>query len=251
MRLDGKVVLLTGGNSGVGQSVVKLFTEEGAVITALDIKTDWLEEFAQTHPNVEPVKADVTDTGAVQKIVADVMEKHGKIDALLNIAGVFDAFFTILETGDDLLEKVMKINVYGPLYLTQAVLPHMLEKNKGSIVSIASIASSVGFRGGLAYTMSKHAIAGMTQNVAYTYADTGVRINAICPGGINTPLLTQGHLHGNSSELGMERYLTGKPIKPRNCEPEEIAQVCLFLASDASSGMNGALVAVDAGASCY
>ena len=136
-------------------------------------------------------------------------------------------------------------------YLIREVLPHMLKVNKGSIVNVASIASNVGFRGGLGYTMSKHAIAGLVQNVAFTYADTGVRINAVCPGGINTPLLTNGHMAGNSSELGMRRYSTGKPIKPRNCEPEEVAEVCLFLASDASSGMTGSLVACDAGASSY
>jgi len=251
MRMDGKVVLMTGGNSGVGQSTVRLFTQEGATIIAMDLKTDWLEEYAKEHDNVTAIQANVTDESKMQAIVEDVIAKHGRIDALLNIAGVFDAFFTVLETSNEQLEKTMAVNVYGPLYLIRAVLPHMLKADKGSIVNVASIASNVGFRGGLGYTMSKHALAGLVQNIAFTYADTGVRINAVCPGGINTPLLTNGHMAGNSSELGMRRYSTGKPIKPRNCEPEEVAEVCLFLASDASSGMTGSLVACDAGASSY
>lgn len=249
MRMKNKVVLLTGGNSGVGQSAVRLFTEEGAAIVALDLKTDWLEEFARNHPSVTSKCADVTDEAQIREIVAETIEKYGRIDVLLNIAGIFDGFHTVLDTGNDFFEKVMRVNMYGPLYAVRAVLPHMLEADKGSIITVASIAGSVGFRGGLAYTMSKHAVVGMTKNIGFTYADTHVRINAVCPGGINTPLLFNGH--ANSAELGMERYLTGKGIKARNCEPEEVAEVCLFLASDASSGITGTEVHVSAGASAY
>lgn len=249
MKMSEKVVLLTGGNSGVGQSTVKLFTEEGATIIAIDIRTDWLEEFAREHSNVTPICASVADREAINTIVAETVEKYGRIDALLNIAGVFDNFYTVLETDDALFEKMMAINMYGPLYAIKAVLPHMLSADKGSIVTVASIAGTVGFRGGLGYTMSKHAVVGMTKNIGFTYADTNVRCNAVCPGGINTPLLTNGH--GNASELGMRRYATGKPIKPRNCEPEEIAEILLFLASDASSGITGELIHASAGASSY
>lgn len=249
MQLAGKVVLLTGGNSGVGQSTVKLFTEEGAAIVAVDIRTDWLEEYALDHKNVTPVCASVADREAIDRIVEETIKAHGRIDALLNIAGVFDNFYTVLETDDALFEKMMNINMYGPLYAIKAVLPHMLAADRGSIVTVASIAGTVGFRGGLGYTMSKHAVVGMTKNIGFTYADTNVRCNAICPGGINTPLLVNGH--GSASDLGMRRYATGKPIKPRNCEPEEIAEILLFLASDASSGITGELIHASAGASSY
>lgn len=249
MRMENKVVILTGGNSGVGQCAVRQFTDEGATIVALDLKTDWIEEFAKDHPNVTPMAADVSNEPRIKEIVAYTMEKFGHIDVLLNIAGIFDSFHTILDTSDEYFDKMMKVNMYGPLYTTRAVLPHMLAADKGSIVNVASIAGTVGFRGGLGYTMSKHAVVGMTKNIGFTYANTKVRINAICPGGINTPLLFNGH--ANSAELGMERYLTGKAIKPRNCEPEEVAAACLFLASDEASGITSTELHVSAGASAY
>lgn len=249
MKMKDKVVILTGGNSGVGQCAVRLFTQEGAQIIALDLNTDWLETFAADHPNVTPRQANVADEERVRQIVAETMERYGRIDVLLNIAGIFDGFHTVLDTGDEYFEKIMQVNMYSPLYATRAVLPHMLAADKGSIVTVASIAGTVGFRGGLAYTMSKHAVVGMTKNIGFTYANTNVRINAVCPGGINAPLLLNGH--ANSAPLGMERYLTGKGIKPRNCEPEEVAEVCLFLASDAASGITGTEMHVSAGASAY
>ena len=249
MKMKNKIVILTGGNSGVGQCTVQLFTEEEAIIIALDLRTDWLEEFAKEHSNVTVKCANVADEVQIKEIVAETIEKYGRIDVLLNIAGIFDGFHTVLDTSNEYFEKIMNVNMYGPLYATRAVLPHMLEADKGSIVTVASIAGSVGFRGGLAYTMSKHAVVGMTKNIGFTYANTNVRINAVCPGGINTPLLSNGH--ANSAELGMERYLTGKGIKARNCEPEEVAEVCLFLASDAASGITGTEVHVSAGASAY
>lgn len=249
MQMKGKVVLLTGGNSGVGQCAVRLFTKEGATIIALDLKTDWIEQFAKDHFNVTYKCANVADEARIKEIVAETMEKYGRIDVLLNIAGIFDGFHTVLDTSDESFKRVMDVNMNGPLYAIRAVLPHMLAADKGSIVNVASIAGTVGFRGGLAYTMSKHAVIGMTKNIGFTYANTNVRINAVCPGGINTPLLLNGH--ANSAELGMERYLTGKAIKPRNCEPEEVAEVCLFLASNASSGITGTEIHVSAGASAY
>ncbi len=249
MKMENKIVLLTGGNSGVGQCAVRLFTEEGAIIIALDLRTDWLDEFSREHSNVISKCVDVTDKAKINEIVDETIKKYGRIDVLLNIAGIFDGFHTILDTSNECFEKVMSVNMYGPLYAIRAVLPHMLKADNGSIVTVASIAGSVGFRGGLSYTMSKHAVVGMTKNIGFTYSNTNVRINAVCPGGINTPLLLNGH--ANSAELGMKRYLTGKDIKARNCEPEEVAQVCLFLASDASSGITGTEVHVSAGASAY
>lgn len=249
MKMKDRVVILTGGNSGVGQCAVRLFAQEGATVVALDLGTDWIEEFAKDHPSVTPKRANVADEARIKEIVAETMEKYGHIDVLLNIAGIFDGFHTVLDTSDEYFKKVMDVNMYGPLYTIRAVLPHMLAADKGSIVTVASLAGNVGFRGGLSYTMSKHAVVGMTKNIGFTYANTKVRINAVCPGGINTPLLHNGH--ANSAELGMERYLTGKAIKPRNCEPQEVAEVCLFLASDASSGITGTAIDVSAGASAY
>ena len=194
-------------------------------------------------------KVNLRNEEDVEVAVADTIERFGKIDILFNIAGIFDCFKPITETDNDLLHKVMETNLYGCIYTIRYVMPSMLENGGGSIINVASIAGQAGFRGGMAYTVSKHGIVGLTKNTAFAYALQGIRCNAIAPSGINTPLLTKGH--SNASEFGMERYSLGKDCKPRNCEPEEVAQLGLFLASDKASAINGAVINIDVGASAY
>lgn len=249
MILEGKVVFITGANSGVGQKTAQLFLAEGAKLALLDRKNDWMENFAKENENVIAFHVDLKVEADVKAAVQKTLDTYGKIDALCNIAGMFDLFKPITEMDDELWEDVMGSNLYGDLYTMRAVIPGMIENGGGSIVNVASIAGHTGFRGGLAYTVSKHGVIGLTKNTAFAYALKGIRCNAIAPSGINTPMLTAGH--GNASEFGMERYLLGKACKPRNCEPEEIADLALFLVSDSSKAINGAVINIDVGANAY
>ncbi len=250
MILEGKVALITGGNSGVGQEAVKLFHAEGAEISAVDIRTDWLEGFAREQEGVLVHQVDLRREQEVISAVKDTLDRFGKIDILFNIAGVFDKFRPLTETDNEFFSFVMETNLYGDLYTMRAVLPGMLKNGGGSIINVASIAGQTGFRGGLAYTVSKHGIVGLTKNTAFAYALQGIRCNSISPSGVNTPMMTSGQ-GGAASEFGMSRYVLGRGCKPRNCEPEEVAQLGLFLASDASKAINGADINIDVGASAY
>lgn len=248
-KLTGKVAFITGANSGVGQKTAELFLKEGAKLALLDRHNDWMDGFAAEHEDVIAFHVDLKVESDVKAAITKTIETYGKLDILCNIAGMFDFFRPITEMGDELFEDVMGSNMYGQLYTMRCAVPHMVENGGGSIVNIASIAGQTGFRGGLAYTMSKHGVVGLTKNTAYAYALTGLRCNAIAPSGINTPMLFGGH--GEASEFGMERYSHGKSCKPRNCEPEEVANLVLFLASDDSSAINGAVINIDVGASAY
>ena len=177
MILDGKVALITGGNSGVGQEAVKLFSAEGAKISAVDIRTDWLDEFAAACGDVMVHRVDLRHESEVKAAVEDTLARFGKIDILLNIAGVFDKFRPLTETDNEHFAFVMETNLYGDLYTMRSVLPNMLENGGGCIINVASIAGQTGFRGGLAYTVSKHCIVGLTKNTAYAYALQGIRCN--------------------------------------------------------------------------
>ena len=249
-KLNGKVAFITGANSGVGQKTAELFLKEGAKLALLDRNNDWMEGFAAAHEDVIAFHVDLKVEADVKASIAKTIEVYGKLDVLCNIAGMFDFFRPITEMDDELMEDVMGSNLYGDLYTMRCAVPHMIENGGGSIVNIASIAGQTGFRGGLAYTMSKHGIVGLTKNTAYAYALQGIRCNCISPSGINTPMMTSGQ-GGAASEFGMSRYTLGRACKPRNCEPEEVAQLGLFLASDAARAINGADINIDVGASAY
>lgn len=249
MLLKDKVAFITGGNSGVGQEAVKLFHENGAKLAVVDIRTDWLDEYAAQNDDVMTAVVNLRHEDEVRKAVEATLAKYGRIDILFNIAGVFDQFRPITETDNDYFNFVMETNLYGDLYTMRAIIPGMLENGGGSIINVASIAGSAGFRGGMGYTVSKHGIVGLTKNTAYAYAPQGLRCNCISPSGVNTPMLSSGH--GEASEFGMSRYVLGRDCKPRNCEPDEVAQLGLFLASDASKAINGADISIDVGCSAY
>jgi len=249
MLLKNKTAIITGGNSGVGKEAVRLFHEQGASVCALDLCVDELEKFAVGKDNVICKKVNLQNQQEVKAAVEAAVRHFGKIDVLFNIAGIFDRFKPLTETDNALLFKVMNTNLYGDIYTMRYVLPVMLENGGGSIINVASIAGQTGFRGGVAYTVSKHGIIGLTKNTAFAYAAQGIRCNAISPSGVNTPMLTKGH--DTASAFGMERYSLGKACKPRNCEANEVAELGVFLASDKASAINGAVINIDVGASAY
>ena len=184
----------------------------------------------------------------VQNLIETTVQAYGWIDILINNAGIMDNFVPAGEVTDELWEKVFAVNSMGPMRMIRKTLPVFIAKGKGVIVNIASAGGLLGSRAGAAYTASKHAVVGLTKNVGFQYAKLGIRCNAIAPGAINTNI---GKTIFNPSEFGMERAMAGMSLNPRVGEPEEIAKVALFLASDDSSFVNGTVITADAGWTAY
>nr|WP_300002957.1 SDR family oxidoreductase [Tissierella sp.] len=251
MRLEGKVVLLTGASGGMGKDMALLFAKEGAKVVAVARRMEKLEELSKEAAGLDgeiaALEGDVSDEKDLQNMVDFTMEKFGKIDVLVNNAGIMDNFTPLGDVTDELWDRVMNINLLAPMKLMRLVIPIMEKQEAGNIINISSLGGLYGARAGAAYTASKHALNGMTKNVAYMYAEKGIRANLICPGGVDTDIMST--LQPN--EFGMERIMKGVSNNPRSGSGKEIANIALFLASDESSFVNGDSITADAGWTAY
>ena len=247
MKLENKVVVLTGAASGIGKAMARLFAEHGAKQVLADVDEERLEkivaELTESGAKAVAAKTDVSEKAQVEAMLQTAVDQFGRIDVLCNNAGIIDNLAPLGETDDDLWDRVQRINVNGPFYAMRAVLPTFLEQGAGVIVNTASAASTYGGRGGASYTASKHALAGLTRSVAWYYGPKGVRCNAVAPGAIKTPMASGGMPNMG----GLERMQPYFPTVPPRGEAMEIAQAALYLASDDSSYVNGAILAVDGG----
>jgi len=220
---------------------------------ALARRMNRLEEISrkanEKGQDIFPFSADVSNDGDIQNAVDFALEKFGRIDVLVNCAGIMDNMVPIDEMNDELWDKVLSVNLTGPMKLTRLVIREMLKQGEGNIINIASVGGLHGCRAGTAYTVSKHGVIGMTKNIAYMYAGKGIRCNAICPGAVETEIGVTGV--NNPSPAGIERAMKGIGLNPRNGTPEEIAHIALFLASGDSRFVNGASIVADAGWTAY
>lgn len=242
-ELKGKAVFITGASSGIGRAQAKAFLENGAKVFGYDIDEQGLGELKQRNENFYYAIGSVADKEAVQRAVEAAMDAIGKIDILLNTAGILDGYAPTLETDEALWDKVMDTNVKGMYLVTNAILPYMLERNEGTIINVASIAGLVAGGGGAAYTASKHAIIGYTKQLALDYSRKGIRANAIAPGAIKTPM-NQADFEGDGE---MAKWVAEETPAGRWAEAEEVANVTLFLASNAASYMHGSVLPIDGG----
>ncbi|MBB6452418.1 NAD(P)-dependent dehydrogenase (short-subunit alcohol dehydrogenase family) [Salirhabdus euzebyi] len=252
MRLEGKVAIVTGAASGMGKAIAILYAKEGAKVVASDINLDGVKE---TVKEIEEnggtglaVKTNVASEEEVNTLVDQTVEAFGTVDILVNNAGIMDGFEPIGEISTDRFERVLAINTTSIMLASRKVMPIFLEKGYGVIVNNTSAAGVQGARGGAAYTASKHAAIGLTKNTAYMYAQKGIRANAIATGAVETNIASS---MTNISEFGAARQGVGMPLNPRFGKPIDIANVALFLASDESSFVNGAVIAADAGWTAY
>lgn len=251
MRLEGKTVLLTGASSGIGKSVALLFAKEGAKVVAVARRMEKLEELSKEAANLPgeiiAFQGDISIDDDINNMVDYTMKRYGQIDVLMNNAGILDNFTPIGELTDELWDKVIDINLTAPMKLARKVIPIMEKQEKGNIINTSSLGGLYGARAGTAYTASKYGLTGITKNIAYMYAPKGIRCNAICPGGVDTEIMSNLH----ASDFGMERVMKGTANNPRSGSPEEIANIALFLASDESSFVNGDTIVADAGWTAY
>lgn len=238
-----KVALITGADSGIGLAQARKFLEQGARVVGLDRNSTAMEQLMAEFPNFQFFQLDVCDHSRMKQIVAMILNEFKQIDYLINTAGILDDYLPTLETSDELWQRVMETNVTAVFHLTNLVLPQMVARKRGTIVNTASIASLVAGGGGAAYTAAKHALAGYTKQVALDYAEAGIHVNAIAPGAIQTPM--------NAADFAGDGQMAQQvaeetPLK-RWAQPEEVADLTLFLASDASAYLQGAVVPIDGG----
>ena len=241
-RLKGKTVIVTGGAGGIGRAGVELFAAEGAHVIIADVDEKKGKETAAAVGGIF-VKCDVSKSEDVQKVIA---EANGKLDVLYNNAGVYwngrDGRITDIE--EAVWEKVLAINLRSVFLFCKYGLP-LLMKNGGSVINTASSAGMIGIPDCDAYTATKGAIVQLTKSMAAEYGRYKVRVNCIAPAAIMTPMMRQSN--PENSTFDEERFLKLRTPLRRYGTPEEIAKVALFLASDESSYLNGAIIVADGG----
>ncbi len=252
MKLTGKVAVVTGAASGMGKEIAKLFAKEGAKVVAADIDLDSLQavvdEISKNGGIALAVRGNIAKQADVENVIDTAVKEYGDLDILINNAGIMDNFVSAANLTDELWDKIIAVNLTGTMRMTRKALSVFLPKEKGVIVNVASVAGLYGSRAGAAYTASKHAIIGLTRNIGYQYAKLGIRCNAIAPGGVNTNI---GRTMAEPDKFGIDAAMSGIGSNPRQGEPEEIATIALFLASDDASFVNGNIITADAGWTAY
>ena len=246
MRFDKKVVIVTGGGSGMGRATSLAFAAEGADVTVADVNdvggNDTVKMIQAKGGSARFIHTDVSKRPSVDALVDSVVSSQKRLDVYFSNAGVADAFEPCIETSDEQWLRVMGINLSGCFYGARAALPHLI-KTGGNIIMTTSVAAVRAKAGGSAYTASKHGVHGLISQLAYEYASQGVRINGVAPGAIKTNVLSREIMEDPKTDA----FIRENTPMGRWGKPEEIAAAVLFLASSDASFITGAMLPVDGG----
>ena len=249
-RLDGKVCIITGSNSGVGAAAAELFAKEGAKVVITARRQDKLDEEANKIRSmggtVLAVKCDVSKEEEVIALVKKVVEEFGTVDVLLNNAGVLEAGLKPIDRclAED-IDRVFSINTKGTIFCSRECAKIMAEKGTGSIINLDSVAGQFGC-GGAAYVTSKAAVIGLTKHTALRFAGKGIRCNSVCPSTIVTPMTMTTDPKTLDVDM-MTQMSKHADLRVQPCMPDDVAKVCLFLASDDSRPITGQVIVCDYG----
>jgi len=245
--LIGKVALVTGASSGIGRASALAFAREGAKVAVADVSVEGGEETVSLVKKAGGdalfVKTDVAKAAEVEALVARVVQAYGRLDCAFNNAGIEGGAGNTQNYPEDEWDRTININLKGVWLCMKYEIPAMLKNGGGAIVNTASTAGLVGYRGGSAYVASKHGVVGLTKTAALEYAKQNVRVNAVCPGAIDTPMM--GRLTSHRPERAA-RMAASEPVG-RMGQPSEIAEVVVWLCSGAASFVTGLAMAADGG----
>jgi NAD(P)-dependent dehydrogenase (short-subunit alcohol dehydrogenase family) len=247
-RLAGKSVVITGAGSGIGRAAAQLFSKEGAKLVIVD-RSESVHETAELVSDaggtIEAITADAGSESDVKAYIEKALSKYGKLDAIWANAGISGGLVPLLEQTVEQWQEILRINLIGPFLAIKHSMPHMVKQGHGSIVLTASVAGLKSGASGHPYASSKAGVISLVQTTAYSLSGTGVRINAVCPGlietGMTKPIFDNAKERGTQGKIGQLN-----PLK-RAGQPHELAAMGLFLASDEASYVNGQAIPVDGG----
>ena len=247
--LRDKIALVTGAGSGIGAAIAQVFAAAGAQVIVADIQQPAgdgvVREIVKTGGYAEAVVVNVADDAGAEAAAKAILGKHGRLDVLVNNAGIGHVG-TILQTRGEDLDRLYQVNVRGVFNMSKAFLPAMLERKAGNIINLASIGGVVGIRDRLAYCTTKFAVVGLTKSMALDHATEGIRVNCICPGRVETPFVA-ARLKEYPDPEKAYREMSATQAVGRMARPEEIAHAALYLASDESAFITGTAFLIDGG----
>ena len=245
--MAGRRVIVTGAGSGMGAAMVREFVARGDTVAALDVRGHAVASVAGGLPRgrCHPLEADVGDPGSVAAAVGEALRLLDGADVLCNNAGVLDVYRPVLETSLELWDRVLRTDLTGPFLVSRAVLPAMIAGGGGAVVNTASVSSFVAGGGGAAYTSAKHGLLGLTRQMAFDYGRQQVRVNAICPGPVRTGMTE--HLFDPATRQEHVDAAVASTPAGRWADPEEVAKLAAFLASETASFVHGAAYVIDGG----
>ena len=245
--LDGKVALITGGSTGIGRATAQIFAREGAKVAVADVNVEGAKETVQLIKDADGeaifIKTDVSQAADTEAMVKTVVDTYGRLDCAFNNAGIEGDFQPTPDYEETTWDRVIGINLKGVWLSMKAEIQQMLSQGGGAIVNTSSVAGLIGMPTASAYSAAKHGVVGLTKTAALEYAKAGIRVNAVCPGGTDTPMLQRAF----GKAPGMEEEVASAEPVGRLSQPVEIGEAVVWLCSDAASFVTGHPMAVDGG----